>query len=146
MACGTMRDLALCHVSDNLPTHLTDLCFSSSPRMGPFCSWTIPGVLPHQDLCIGLCSAPSRYFQSVFPLEFQSNIIRSYIFNWSIIALQCCQFLLYCNVSQLYIPSHVDLPPTLPGRTFKSYKPPPTHKYTFPICIYFASPIAYIII
>ena len=117
-----------------------------SPCGSSFCSWTTPGMLPHEDLHIGLCSAPSRYFQSVFPLEFQSNIIRSYIFNWSTIALQCCQFLLYSNVSQLCIPSHVDLPPTLPGHTFKSCKPAHTHKYTFPICIYFASPIAYIII
>ena len=42
VACETVRDLALRHLSDNLPTHLTDQCFSSS----------VPG--PHQ-----ACPGPS---------------------------------------------------------------------------------------
>ena len=59
-------------------------------------------------------------------------------FYWRIVALQCCQFLLYCNVSQLYIPSHVDLHPTLHPTPLGSQR---ALSCAYCICVHYKLPI-----
>ena len=85
---------------------------------GPSCSAAC-GIFPDQ----GLNPCPLNWQADSQPLRHQGSPTCIFFFKhlyWSIVALQCCQFLLYNEVNQLYVyiyphvPSLLHLPPTLP--------------------------------
>ena len=99
--------------------------------------WLNPEVpISHSSVCLGSCLYPSDLsLDNPKPTIFKKIVqffLNSFIFNWIIIALQCCQFLLDNEVSQPYV-CLLSLPLTTPSH------PPGHHRAQAELALLYTS-------